>query len=59
MKILGKLLAFLGCLAAVLAIVARAARPGCVYKDRPEEQNPMEGKRVRFEEDPEEKENAE
>ena len=42
----------------VMYIVAMVKRPGSRYMDRPEEQNPMEGKMVRFVEDEYEKENA-
>ena len=41
-----------------LYIVALIRRPGSRYKNKPEEQNPMEGKMVRFVENPEGKENA-
>ena len=37
-------------------VVALIKRPGSRYKDKPEEQNPMEGKMVRFVEDSSEKE---
>lgn len=39
-------------------IVAMIKRPGSRYQDKPEEQNPMEGKMVRFVADESEKENA-
>ena len=42
----------------VMYIVAMVKRPGSRYKDKPEEQNPMQGKKVRFIEDSSEKENA-
>ena len=42
----------------VLTLAAVIKKPGSVYKNNPEEQNPMQGKRVRFVENPEEKENA-
>ena len=42
----------------VLYTVAMIKRPGSVYKNKPEEQNPMQGKTVRFVENIEEKENA-
>ena len=41
-----------------MAILAVIKKPGSVYRDKPNEQNPMQGKMVRFVEDPEEKENA-
>ena len=43
---------------AVMAVLAIIKKPSSVYKDKPEEQNPMRGKKVRFVENPEEKENA-
>ncbi|MDO5325874.1 MAG: sugar transferase [Clostridia bacterium] len=51
------LLVFAG-LFLVLCVVAMIKRPGSRYKDKPEEQNPMEGKMVRFVADESEKENA-
>ena len=42
----------------VMYIVAMIKRPGSRYKNKPEEQNPMQGKMVRFVEDESEKENA-
>ena len=42
----------------ILLVVAMIKRPGSIYKDKPEEQNPMEGKYVRIVENPAEKENA-
>ena len=42
----------------LMAVVAVIKKPGSVYKGKPEEQNPMEGKMVRFVENPDEKENA-
>ena len=42
----------------VMYIVAMIKRPSSRYRDKPEEQNPMEGKYVRFVECPNEKENA-
>lgn len=39
-------------------VVALMKRPGSTYQDKPEEQNPMQGKLVRFVEDSNEKENA-
>ena len=43
---------------AVLVGTAVAKKPGSVYKNQPDEKNPMEGKKVRFVEDNSEKENA-
>lgn len=42
----------------VMYVVALIKRPGSRYQDKPEEQNPMHGKMVRFVEDENEKENA-
>lgn len=42
----------------VMYSVAMIKRPGSRYKDKPDEQNPMQGKYVRFVENPAEKENA-
>lgn len=42
----------------VMYIVAMVKRPGSRYKDKPDEKNPMQGKMVRFVEDPTEPENA-
>ena len=42
----------------LMAIVAIIKKPSSIYKDQPEEQNPMEGKMVRFVENQYEKENA-
>ena len=51
------LLVFVG-LFVLMYVVAMIKRPGSRYKDKPEEQNPMEGKYVRFVADENEKENA-
>lgn len=42
----------------IMLIIAITVRPGSVYKDKPEEQNPMEGKKVVFVEDDSKPENA-
>lgn len=41
-----------------LALLGIVKKPGSVYRNKPEEQNPMEGKKVRFVADENEKENA-
>ena len=46
------------CLFAALSIIAFVEKPGSVYKDIPSEQNPMQGKKVRFVENDDEPENA-
>ena len=55
------LLSILGALLAIfiiLTIIATIKKPDSVYRNKPEEQNPMEGKKVRFVENDDEKENA-
>lgn len=42
----------------LMYIVAMIKRPGSRYQDKPEEQNPMQGKKVKFVENSSEKENA-
>lgn len=42
----------------IMTAVAVVKKPGSVYKNKPEEQNPMEGKKVIFVADEREKENA-
>ena len=42
----------------LLGIIAIIKKPGSVYKNQPEQQNPMEGKKVIFVEDENDKENA-
>lgn len=42
----------------LLGIIALIKKPGSVYKHQPEQQNPMEGKKVIFVEDENDKENA-
>lgn len=55
------LFGILGALVAIfiiLTIIAIIKKPGSIYKYKPEEQNPMQGKKVRFVENDDEKENA-
>ena len=52
--ILGSILA----IALIMAIIAMIKNPSSVYKNRPNEKNPMEGKIVRFIANETEKENA-
>lgn len=54
----GKVLTAVGVVAGVMAVLAAIKKPGSVYKDDISEQNPMEGKRVRFVENSTEPENA-
>ena len=42
----------------MMALLAVLLKPASVYHNKPEEKNPMEGKKVRFVEDAAEKENA-
>lgn len=58
MEIFLTILEVLAAIAVVMAIVAIIKKPGSIYKNKPEEQNPMEGKMVRFVENEDEKENA-
>ena len=48
----------LAAIAAVMGVLAIVKKPGSVYKNQPEEWNPMQGKMVRFVADESEKENA-
>ncbi len=48
MKIVKRGLCVFGVLAAVLGIAAAVKRPQSIYRDRPKECNPFEGKKVRF-----------
>ncbi len=58
MHILTIVLIVIPAIFAVLMIAAIMSKPSSVYQNKPEERNPLEGKKVRFVEDPEEKENA-
>ena len=58
MQTLGIVLAVFGTLVAGMAAAGIIKKPSSVYADKPEEQNPMEGKRVQFVEDNADKENA-
>ena len=58
MSTLGKIVTVLGAVAAGMAAVAVIKKPGSVYKNRPEEKNPMEGKKVEFVENENEPANA-
>lgn len=58
MHALGKVLTALGAVAAGMAVVGFIKKPGSVYKDKPEERNPMEGKKVKFVENADEPANA-
>ena len=58
MKLLKKLMIATGVAAAGLTIAAKIKKPGSVYRNDESEQNPMEGKKVRFIEDENEPANA-
>lgn len=58
MKAFKKIVIATGTVAAGLAVLAKIKKPGSVYADRPEEKNPMEGKKVVFVENENEPENA-
>ena len=58
MKVLLIILLIICIIAVIMAIIALTKKPSSVYKNKPDEKNPMEGKKVRFVENPEEKENA-
>ena len=48
MHIFRTVIVVLGAAAAALGVTAAVKRPKSIYRDQPEEQNPFEGKRVRF-----------
>lgn len=58
MKVLLIILIVIAAIALVMAILALIKKPSSVYKNKPEEKNPMEGKKVTFIENASEKENA-
>ena len=58
MKVLLFILAIIVLIAIILALIAVIAKPVSVYKNKPEEKNPMQGKRVRFVESSSESVNA-
>lgn len=58
MQTLWKVLTVIGCTAAGMAAIGIIKKPGSVYKNKPEEQNPLQGKRVKFVENPDEPANA-
>ncbi len=58
MNVLGKIATTLAAVAAGMAVVGAIKKPGSIYKDKPEEKNPMEGKKVKFVEDASEPANA-
>ena len=58
MSLLKRFITVIGVIAAVLAAIGIIKKPSSIYKDKPEEKNPLEGKKVRFVADESEKENA-
>ena len=58
MSLFKKFVAVIGVISAVLALIGIIKKPSSVFKNKLEEKNPMEGKRVRFVADDNEKENA-
>ena len=58
MKVLFVVLLILAVIALVMSIIALIKKPSSVYKNKPEERNPMENKKVVFVENDLEKENA-
>lgn len=58
MHALGKVLTVIGTVAAGMAVIGILKKPKSVYRDKPEERNPMEGKKVKFVEDESEPANA-
>ena len=58
LQIIGIIFVIICAIFFVMGIVAIIMKPSSVYKNKPEEQNPMEGKRVVFIENPDEPANA-
>ena len=58
MQVLLIILTVICSIALLLALIAIIKKPSSVYKNNPEEKNPMQGKKVRFVENQDEKENA-
>ena len=58
MDALGKIVKVIGAAAVGMTVIGFVKKPGSVYKNNPEEWNPMEGKRVRFVENASEPANA-
>lgn len=52
------ILIIVGIVALIMAVIAIIKKPASVYKNKPEEKNPMQGKMVRFVEDDDEPANA-
>lgn len=58
MRIVLIILTIIAAIFLIMTLIALIKKPSSVYKNKPEEKNPMEGKMVRFVENNEEKENA-
>ena len=58
MRVVLIILAIIAAIFLIMALIAVIKKPSSVYKNKPEEKNPMEGKMVRFVENNDEKENA-
>ena len=58
MDVLRTILTILGIIIAFLAIIGLIKKPSSIYANKPEEKNPMEGKRVKFVANESEPENA-
>ena len=58
MRVLLIILIVVAAIALVMAVLALIKKPSSVYKNKPEEKNPMQGKMVRFVPNDSEKENA-
>jgi O-antigen biosynthesis protein WbqP len=58
MRTTTKAICLIGSLATVLSVIGYIDKPRSVYKDKPEEQNPFKGKKVKFIEDLSKEENA-
>ena len=58
MKVLLIILIVIAAIGLIMALIAIIKKPSSVYKNKPEEKNPMQGKMVRFVADDSEKENA-
>ncbi len=58
MNTLEKIIVILGAIATGMAVAAVIKKPESIYRNKPEEKNPMEGKKVRFIEDKLEPANA-
>ena len=58
MLVLRIILTVIAVMAVMLTTLAIIKKPGSIYKNKPEEKNPMEGKKVKFVYDPSEPVNA-